>query len=226
MIKAVLLDIEGTIGDIAFVRDVLFPFARARVDVVLETRWNESEIAATVADARKASGLALPDVRSAARQFIAWIDKDQKITPLKTLQGIIWRDGYRTGELQAHLYDDAIDAMRAWHARGLKLFIYSSGSIEAQKLYMAHSIAGDLTPLISRYFDTTTGPKAEPSSYSKIAQVVSVPAPEIVFFSDAAVEIDAAVAAGLEAYGVDRTLQSSPASKKAIATFAPVMQDF
>ena len=142
MIKAILLDIEGTIGDIAFVRDVLFPYARARVEAVLSARWTDAEIAATVAGARAASGLALADALAAAGQFIAWIEEDKKIAPLKTLQGIIWREGYQTGELKAHLYPDAVEAMRAWHERGLDLYIYSSGSVEAQELYLTHSIAG------------------------------------------------------------------------------------
>lgn len=226
MIKAILLDIEGTIGDIAFVRDVLFPFARARVEAVLSARWTEAEIAETVASARVASGLALADAQAAAGQFIAWIDDDKKITPLKTLQGIIWREGYLTGELKAHLYPDAVEAMRAWHGRGLKLCIYSSGSIEAQKLYLAHSVAGDLAPLISGYFDTTTGPKAEPVSYSRIAAALALPPNEIVFFSDAAAETQAARAAGFEAYDVDRKLPSAHAANGVIASFASVMDMF
>ncbi len=226
MIKAVLLDIEGTIGDIAFVRDVLFPFARARVDAVLSARWADAEVAATVAGARVASGLALADAQAAAGQFIAWIDEDKKITPLKTLQGIIWREGYQTGELKAHLYPDAVEAIRAWQGRGLKLCIYSSGSVEAQKLYMAHSVAGDLAPLISGYFDTTTGPKAEPVSYTRIAAALALPPNAIVFFSDAAAETDAARAAGLEAYDVDRKLPPERAASGTIASFASVVDKF
>ncbi len=194
---AVLLDIEGTIGDIAFVREVLFPYARARIADILKSRWNDPEIAAT------AVGLATP--AEAARQFLSWMDEDKKITLLKALQGIIWREGYASGELKAHLYPDAIEAMRTWHTRGVKLFIYSSGSVEAQKLYFAHSVAGDMTPLIGGYFDTTTGPKGEAASYLKIAAAIGFAPDAIKFFSDAAIETDAARAAGIDAYRVDRT---------------------
>jgi enolase-phosphatase E1 len=194
---AVLLDIEGTIGDIAFVREVLFPYARARIADVLKARWGDPEIAPIVA------GFATP--ADALRQFLAWMDEDKKVTPLKTLQGIIWREGYAAGELKAHLYPDAIEAMRAWHARGLKLYIYSSGSVEAQKLYFAHSVAGDLSALIGGYFDTTTGPKGEAASYLKIAAAIGFAPSSVTFFSDAPAETSAAEAAGLSVYRVDRS---------------------
>jgi enolase-phosphatase E1 len=207
--RAVLLDIEGTIGDIAFVRDVLFPFARARIGDVLKARWDEPEIAATVQAACFSTAEHLTTPALATRQFLKWIDEDKKITPLKTLQGIIWRGGYASGELKAHLYPDAVEAMRAWHSRGVKIAIYSSGSVEAQKLYFKHSIAGDLTPLLSGYFDTTTGAKGDARSYSKIASAIGVAVAAITFFSDASAETDAAQQAGLTAYRVDRTKPST-----------------
>lgn len=203
--KAVLLDIEGTIGDIAFVRDVLFPFARARMADVLKGRWNDAEVAATVAGAREAAGKDLSTPQAAAEQFLAWMDEDKKITPLKALQGIIWREGYASGELKAHLYPDAIEAMRDWSRQGVRVFIYSSGSIEAQKLYVAHSVAGDLSPLIGGYFDTTTGPKGDAASYAKIATAIGLEPVEVTFFSDAPAETDAAHTAGVAVYRVDRT---------------------
>lgn len=205
--KAALLDIEGTIGDIAFVRDVLFPFARARLADTLKARWNDPEVAATVVGARDATGHALMTPAEAAAQFLAWMDDDKKITPLKALQGIIWRDGYASGELKAHLYPDAIDAIRAWHRHGVQVFIYSSGSVEAQKLYLGHSVAGDLMPLIAGYFDTTTGPKGEAASYTKIATAIGIEPFEMTFFSDAPAETDAAHAAGVPVYRLDRTKQ-------------------
>ena len=205
MTPAVLLDIEGTVGDIAFVREVLFPYARARIADVLKARWNDPEIAEAVQAARSSSTSALPTAADATRQFLSWMDEDKKITPLKALQGIIWREGYASGTLKAHLYPDAIEAIRAWHAKGIALFIYSSGSIEAQKLYFAHSVAGDLTPLIGEYFDTTTGAKADPESYKAIVGMIGFAPREITFFSDAPAETAAAQAAGFNVYRVDRT---------------------
>lgn len=221
--RVILLDIEGTIGDIAFVRDILFPFARARLATTLSDRWDDTEIAEAVAGAREATGLALETPAAAAAQFRAWMDEDKKITPLKALQGVIWREGYASGELKAHLYPDAIDAIRAWAKRGLSVYIYSSGSVEAQKLYAAHSVAGDLRPLISGYFDTTTGAKGDPDSYEKIAAAIGVSASQIAFFSDAPAETDAARSAGVIAYRVDRT---KPVSFRGEAGTTPLIGSF
>lgn len=224
--SAVLLDIEGTIGDIAFVREVLFPFARARLGDVLKARWTDAEISACVQGAREASGQALDDPRAATAQFLAWMDEDKKITPLKALQGIIWREGYASGELKAHLYPDAIDAIRTWAKRGIGVYIYSSGSIEAQKLYANYSVAGDLTPLIGGYFDTTTGPKGEASSYAKIAAAIGMPTSDITFFSDMPAETGAALKAGLNVFRVDRAkpapYEGSDGSTTVISSFATV----
>ena len=202
--KVALLDIEGTIGDIAFVRDVLFPFARARLGDVLKARWNDPEIQSAVAGAREAADKALATPQDASTQFLSWMDEDKKITPLKALQGIIWREGYASGELKAHLYPDAVEAVRAWSRRGVQVFIYSSGSIEAQKLYVAYSVAGDLSPLIGGYFDTTTGAKGDPASYTKIATSIGIEPFEMTFFSDAPAETDAAHTAGVAVYRIDR----------------------
>lgn len=223
---AVLLDIEGTIGDIAFVREVLFPFARARLSDVLQQRWSDAEIAATMREARSVSGRALDGPREAAALFLSWMDEDRKVTPLKTLQGIIWREGYRSGELKAHLYPDAVDAMRAWHAQRVRLFIYSSGSIEAQKLYVTHSVAGDLTALFEGFFDTTSGAKGDAASYARIAKSIGASPNAITFFSDAAVETTAANEAGLCVYRVDRskakTFDGKDGSTPVIGSFEPV----
>lgn len=205
MSKAVLLDIEGTIGDIAFVRDVLFPYARARVADVLKARWDDPEIVPVVHAACESSLEQLTTPALATKQFLAWMDQDKKIGPLKTLQGIIWREGYASGELKAHLYPDAVEAIHAWTKRGVKVAIYSSGSIEAQKLYFKHSIAGDLSSYLSGYFDTTSGAKGEAASYTKIAKSLGFAAGDVTFFSDAPAETDAALKAGMRAYRVDRT---------------------
>jgi enolase-phosphatase E1 len=205
VIKALLLDIEGTVGDIAFVRDVLFPYARKRTAETLRTRWSDPQIVAIVAEAASAAGKPLSSSDAATEQFLAWTDEDRKITPLKTLQGLIWRDGYASGELKAHLYPDAIEAIDVWRKQGLRIFIYSSGSIEAQKLYFAHSVAGNLTNGIENYFDTTTGPKAAAESYKKIATAIGLAPSQILFLSDAPAEVTAAKTAGLQVRHIDRT---------------------
>lgn len=224
MIRAVIFDIEGTIGDIAFVRSVLFPFARERLTAFLTTHWADDRVTALLEQARDIAARPLATPGEAVEQFTAWTDEDRKITPLKTLQGLIWRSGYESGALKAHLYQDAIDAMRRFKAHGLQLYIYSSGSIEAQKLYMAHSIAGDLRPLLSDYFDTTTGAKADPSSYSAIAERIGEPPRNIIFFSDAIPEVEAARTADMSAMLLCRSGQppsgSLPPGVNVITSFS------
>jgi enolase-phosphatase E1 len=206
---AFLLDIEGTVGDIAFVRDVLFPFARKRLRDALRLRWRDPAIATILGQASASAAKPLDSPDAAADQFLAWMDEDRKITPLKALQGMIWRDGYASGELKAHLYPDAITAIDAWRKQGKRIFIYSSGSIEAQKLYFANSVAGDLTGSIDGYFDTTTGAKAEPGSYTKIAASIGFPPGEILFLTDARAEVMAAKKAGLNVRRIDRQQEPS-----------------
>jgi enolase-phosphatase E1 len=224
--KPLVFDIEGTIGDITFVRNVLFPYARERTLRHLASHWEDADIQAIVADARTASGKPLATTSDAASQFIDWIDQDSKITPLKALQGILWREGYVSGELKAHLYPDAITAFERWSKAGHRLYIYSSGSIAAQKLYLQYSIAGDLMPLFSGYFDTTTGPKAEAASYRKIATAIGVEPAGTAFFSDAVAEITAAREAGFTVYCVDRakdaTANDTSGAFPVIGSFEPV----
>jgi len=195
-VRAVLTDIEGTTSSIAFVTDTLFPYARERLADYVAAHPDE---AAPLLDAVCAEEPGDP-----VETLIRWIDEDRKATPLKTLQGLIWAKGYADGALKGHVYADAADALRRWHAAGLKLYVYSSGSIAAQKLIFGHSNAGDLTPLFSDYFDTTTGPKREAGSYRRIADEIGLPAAAILFLSDNAQEIAAARIAGMLVLHIDR----------------------
>ncbi len=207
MVKAVLTDIEGTTSSIAFVTDTLFPYARARLrDYVIANQAELHSILAVV------PGLDPIDT------LLRWIDEDLKATPLKTLQGLIWAEGYADGTLKGHVYADAAEALRRWHDEGLQLYVYSSGSIAAQKLIFGYSNAGDLTPLFSGYFDTTTGAKKEAASYTRIAAEIGLPPEEILFLSDSVPEIDAARAAGLKTSLVDRETGSGD-----VASFAEIV---
>jgi enolase-phosphatase E1 len=192
--KAVLLDIEGTTSSIAFVAEVLFPYARTHLADYIAT--HSEEVAPILAE--------VPGEDKVAT-LLGWIDEDRKATPLKTLQGLIWAQGYADGTLQGHVYPDTPEALRRWQAAGVAIYIYSSGSIAAQKLIFGRSIAGDLTPLLSGYFDTTTGPKREAESYTKIADATGFAAKEILFVSDMQAEVDAARAAGMRALLIDRS---------------------
>ncbi|WP_136163626.1 acireductone synthase [Sphingomonas flavalba] len=199
-IRAILTDIEGTTSSIAFVADTLFPYARARIDNFIAA--HPAETAALL------EGI---DAATLKR----WIDEDRKEPALKTLQGMIWAEGYRTGELVGHVYPDAAEALRRWHAAGLVLAVFSSGSVAAQKLIFGHSSAGDLTPLFSGWFDLATGPKREAGSYTKIAAALGFPPADILFLSDVAAETGAAAAAGLATRLIDRAAGDS------FATIAP-----
>jgi enolase-phosphatase E1 len=202
-LKAVLTDIEGTIGDISFVRNVLFPYARERLRRFLDARGREPDVARVVDEVRREAGL--PSGADVVPTLEGWIDADKKVTPLKTLQGMIWREGYESGVLKAHLYDDVVPAFRKWRTAGLSLWSYSSGSVEAQEFYYRFSIAGDILPMFSGCFDTRVGAKGEAASYTKIAERIGVSPHAIVFFSDAPAEVAASTQAGVHAVQIDRT---------------------
>ncbi|MDH4133813.1 MAG: acireductone synthase, partial [Gammaproteobacteria bacterium] len=143
------------------------------------------------------TGTSLDD-EAAISQLQRWIDEDRKVTPLKALQGMIWETGYRQGDFTGHVYEDAAQNLMAWKARGLTLYVFSSGSVQAQKLLFAHTAFGDLTPLFSGYFDTTIGAKREPEAYRRIAASTGFPASEMLFLSDIREELDAARTAGMQ----------------------------
>ena len=196
MPRAILTDIEGTTSSIAFVAETLFPYARERLPAFVAAHPGETApILAEVAAMEPGDPVAT---------LTRWIDEDRKATSLKTLQGMIWADGYREGAFTGHIYPDAAAALRRWHAAGIALNVFSSGSVAAQKLLFGHSDAGDLTPLFSGYFDTTTGPKREAASYRAIADAIGLAANEILFLSDTPQEIAAAREAGLSALLIDR----------------------
>jgi enolase-phosphatase E1 len=203
MIKAIVTDIEGTTSSLSFVKDVLFPYARAHLAGFVRDHADEDEIKALLDDVRAEAGADL-DTGQVIGQLIRWIDEDKKITPLKSLQGLIWEAGYRQGDFTGHVYSDAAENLKQWHADGIALYIYSSGSVYAQKLLFGHSDFGDLTPLFSGYFDTHVGGKRERAAYEKIAGQLGLPAADIVFLSDIKEELDAARAAGFNTIWLTR----------------------
>lgn len=194
--RAVLTDIEGTTSSLSFVKDVLFPYARRELPQYV--RIHEGRLRSITADIAAVVGKPNLNAAETVEILLQWMDEDRKVTALKTLQGMIWKTGYENGELQSHIYEDAVRSLREWHANGLKLFVYSSGSIEAQKLLFAHTAYGNLLPLFSGYFDTTTGPKLESRSYETIIGSLRLPSSAVVFLSDHTGEIHAAAAVGLQ----------------------------
>jgi enolase-phosphatase E1 len=201
---AALFDIEGTVSSIAFVRDVLFPYAAARMDAYVARHAGDPPVRSLLEDAAREAGATAGDDAAALRALHEWSDRDVKATPLKTLQGMIWHDGFTTGDLRSDPYADAIAALRRFHAAGVVLHVYSSGSVEAQRLFFGHTRDGDLRPLFGRYFDTTSGAKNDPQSYRTIAARIGNPPQRIIFFSDVQRELDAARSAGLQTVGLAR----------------------
>ncbi|AWV87804.1 acireductone synthase [Bradymonas sediminis] len=214
--KGVLLDIEGTTTPVTFVYDVLFPYARRAMQGYLEAHWDapgfqelKQQILANIAEINAgAAGEGAPEVdaaasgealRAAVMEHLKWqMSKDQKNSPLKALQGRMWRAGYEDGELNAPVYADVVEALSAWQAQGTPVYIYSSGSVPAQILLFKYSEHGDLGGYLSGYFDTKTGPKKEADSYTKICEEVGVEPAAMLFVTDNIDEAKAADRAGLK----------------------------
>lgn len=208
MIKAILTDIEGTTSSLSFVKDVLFPYAAERLPDFVRAEREEPSVARLIEEARIEAGGALDDETLIVR-MLDWIAADRKLTPLKALQGLIWERGYARGDFTGHVYPDAVRGLNDWHAAGIRLYVYSSGSVHAQRLLFGHTGEGDLTPLFADFFDTRVGGKREPASYAAIAARIGLAPAEILFLSDIREELDAARAAGMATTGVRREGVSS-----------------
>lgn len=204
MICAIVTDIEGTTSSVSFVLEVLFPFARNRMQAFITTQADVPAVTSEIEAVRKEIDNPLASLQEVIDTLLRWIDEDRKITPLKSLQGMIWAEGYKNGELEGHVYEDVPGCLKAWKSQGLTLAVYSSGSIAAQKLIFAHTRFGDLTPVFSAYFDTTTGGKREKASYVSIASALGMPAADVLFLSDIQQELDAAKEAGMHTVGLER----------------------
>lgn len=209
-VRAILTDVEGTTSAIAFVKEVLFPYADAHLDDYVAEHRDDPVVAEALRDAAALAGEPGADDARILTHLHAWIAEDRKATPLKTLQGLIWDDGYRSGALRGHVYPDVAPALRAWHAAAIRIYVYSSGSVVAQRVLFAHSNAGDLSAVFAGNFDTTIGPKREPGSYAAIARAIGEPPEAIVFLSDVEEELDAARAAGMQTVRFLRPADTPP----------------
>ena len=212
MIRAIVTDIEGTTSSISFVKDVLFPYARKHLPAFVATHADKPYVQHWLHEAAKEAGLVSASQQEIIRLLQRWIDEDRKATPLKALQGMIWEDGYRSGEYRAHIYPEVAQKLREWKANNVDLFVYSSGSVQAQKLFFGHSEAGDLTPLFSGYFDTEIGAKRDPAAYRRILAAIGKPAKDVLFLSDIVEELDAARSAGMRTTLLARAPMTCPAS--------------
>ena len=201
--RGVLLDIEGTTAPITFVYDVLFPYAASRLEdycarspVGCGIREAMTQLKAEY-DRELTEGRPLPPFSDGAPYARYLMEQDRKSTGLKMLQGFIWEEGYRNGSLKGIVFPDVVPALQAWKEAGVRMRIFSSGSVLAQKLLFGHTDYGDLTPYFEGFHDTRTGSKREAGSYSTIAGAFALPAPQILFLSDVVEELDAAREAGM-----------------------------
>jgi enolase-phosphatase E1 len=212
-IRAVVLDIEGTTTPIAFVHEVLFPYARARLRPFiiedemspvgrawidqLHAEWRAEQVGGDAPPAW--TGATVEEIAVSAVAYCEWLmDRDRKSPALKELQGLIWKAGYEVGELRSNVFADVPAALGRWREAGIAIAIYSSGSVLAQKLLFGSSDSGDLTPLIDHFFDTGVGPKTSPDSYARIAASLGLEPRQVLFVSDVTAETGAAGAAGMQ----------------------------
>ncbi|EYB80771.1 hypothetical protein Y032_0400g754 [Ancylostoma ceylanicum] len=227
-----LLDIEGTVTSISFVKDTLFPCAYEAVERFVREHFDDAPVAKIIGDLRQVSeeeskldsnirlvrenkDECIEDITHNVRH---WINIDKKITPMKALQGLIWEEAYRKGDVKGHVYPDVLPALQAL---SVPTYIYSSGSVLAQKMLFGHSIAGDLTKILSGYFDTNVGLKGEPNSYTKICEQINVKPSDVLFLTDVETEARAARAAGLQTMLVVRD-GNAPLSDEAKREFSMI----
>ncbi|GAB1515836.1 acireductone synthase [Actinophytocola sp. KF-1] len=202
----VVLDIEGTLTATSQVHVVLYDYARPRLGPWIDAHGDDPVVADAVAETRELGGL---PGHASTDEVVAvlhgWMDADQKIAPLKTLQGLIWQKGYADGDLTAEFFPDVAPRLRQWHEDGLKLAVFSSGSVAGQVAFFSRTTDGDLTGLFEQHFDTVNaGPKREEPSYRAIAAALDADPARTVFVSDVPAELHAARAAGWQTVGVAR----------------------
>lgn len=223
MIRVILTDIEGTTSSISFVHDVLFPYAAEHMaDFVKDAYQSSTDVSEQLDAVAEVSGVDRDDTDGLVDVLLGWIREDRKETSLKALQGMLWQKGYQEGAFKGHVYPDAADYLQRWHDRGLRLFVYSSGSVKAQKLIFGFSEAGDLTPFFSGYFDTRVGGKKEAESYRTILNELGVEASSVLFLSDVEAELEAAEASGMKTVWLVRDGDKPDSHRPVAANFAEV----
>jgi enolase-phosphatase E1 len=232
-IKLILTDIEGTTSSISFVKDVLFPYAAKHLPAYVKQHIEDDVVKTALqqtAELAGADGIEI-DVKNTdqlIKQLLVWIAEDRKATPLKNLQGLIWKTGYENGDYQAHMYPDATEYLKKWHSEGMPLYVYSSGSVKAQKLFFGYSQDGNLLPLFSGHFDTLMGGKREVQSYVNILNELqkthtSLNAEDVLFLSDIKEELDAAKEVGIQTVWLIREDEiPADAEHKAVKSFAEI----
>jgi enolase-phosphatase E1 len=204
VIAGIVIDIEGTTSPTSSVREGLYDYTRRNLG-----QWLADNLGGAadlvIAETRELAGQSDAGPAEVTEILCHWLDSDVKAEPLKTAQGLICAEGFRSGVLHGEFFDDVPPALAAWHGRGIVLYVFSSGSVRNQQDWFANARGGELASLISGWFDlATAGAKRESSSYETIAKAIGLASERILFLSDHPDELDAAVAAGWSVLGVDR----------------------
>jgi len=232
-VKIILTDIEGTTSSISFVKDVLFPYAAEHLPQYVRDHINDDAVKAALKQtaelaAEDGEKITPDDTEALIAKLLQWIAEDRKATPLKALQGLIWKTGYENGDYTAHMYPDATEYLKKWHDSGLPLYVYSSGSVKAQELFFGYSQDGNLLGLFSGHFDTTSGGKREAQSYRNILSKLQnnhagLQAENVLFLSDIKEELDAAREAGMQTVWLlrDSEIPAAP-EHNAVKSFAEI----
>jgi enolase-phosphatase E1 len=207
------------------VHEILFPYASEHLPEFVRNHQSDPAVEPILDSVRTEAGEADAGIERVIEILLQWIDEDRKVTALKALQGQIWKHGYESGAFTGHMYEDAVTGLQSWATANIDLYVYSSGSVGAQKLLFGHSDAGDLTPLFRGYFDTNIGHKQEAGSYRNIAEDIGIPAAEILFLSDVAGELDAAAGAGMRTFQLIRDEKVVPGTHRIAHDFGEVLLD-
>jgi len=222
---AIVTDIEGTTSSIRFVKDVLFVYAEQFLQEFVRKHKEERDVARQLRSMSDNTGIPLRNTEDLIKQLLVWMREDKKVTELKALQGMVWEQGYQRGEYQAHVYPDVPEKLREWQEDGINLYVYSSGSEKAQRLFFRFTTFGDLRLLFAGYFDTNIGAKQEEQSYRNLAEWIALPPSDILFLSDVEAELDAAAAAGIRTIHVVRP-QEAGGDVSAVKSKHPIVHSF
>lgn len=222
----ILTDIEGTTTDINFVHQVLFPYAYQKLPAFVRANLQNPEVEKALELTQQSlqeEGLPAQSTDDLVAGLLSWITADRKHPALKSLQGLIWEEGYVSGGFKGHIYPDVLPALERWKQEGLRLGIYSSGSVAAQKLLFGYSVYGDLNPFFEAYFDTAVGHKREVHAYETIANQLNLSPAEILFLSDVEAELDAAKAAGMQCLQLLRPGTIPSMRHEGVGSFAKIV---
>lgn len=207
MIKAIITDIEGTTSSISFVKDTLFPYAYEKMADFIQANVNNEIVKNILLNVAEEAHIDFNNIELIITTLRQWISEDRKTAPLKDLQGLIWENGYKNADFTAHIYQDAYEKLLYWHQKNIPLYVYSSGSVYAQKLFFTHTNYGNILYFFSDFFDTKIGNKKEAQSYQKIIEKIDIPAPSTIFLSDIEAELNSAQEIGIKTILVDRENQ-------------------